>query len=204
MLDRNEIVKKLEGSLDRERFEHSLRAEQIALKLAKKYHVNEKNASVAALLHDSARRYDRPELLRQARRLKLEIDPIRQLEPKLFHGEIGAFIAKHEFGVRSAEILRAIRNHTTGAPEMSKLEQVIYLADHIEEGRDFAGVAKLRRLAFQDMDRAILGSTSAMIGFLLEQGLPVYQPSVATRNYYLVKLGRKPATERHGFRKKDK
>ena len=188
MLNRNEIVKKLEAMLDRERFEHSLRAEKIALKLAKKYRVNAKQASVAALLHDSARRYDRPELLRQARRLKLELDPIRRLEPKLFHGEIGAAIARREFGVNSAEILRAIRNHTTGAPNMSALEKVIYLADHIEEGRDFAGVAKLRRLAFQDLDRAVLLSTSAMIGFLLKKGLPVYQPSVETRNYYLVKL----------------
>ena len=188
MLDREEIIKKLEATLDRERLEHSLRAEKIALKLAKKYRVNAKSASVAALLHDSARRYDRPELLRQARRLKLELDPIRKLEPKLFHGEIGAFIARHEFGVKSAEILRAIRHHTTGAPGMSRLEKVIYLADHIEEGRDFAGVEKLRRLAFRDMDRAILESTSAMIVFLLERGLPVYQPSVETRNYYLVKL----------------
>jgi predicted HD superfamily hydrolase involved in NAD metabolism len=187
MLDREEIIKKLEATLDRERFEHSLRAEKIALKLAQKYGVNTNQASVAALLHDCARRYGRPELLRQARRLKLKIDPIRRLEPKLFHGEIGAAIAKREFGVRSAGILRAIRNHTTGAPGMSKLEQVIYLADHIEEGRDFAGVEKLRRLAFKDMGRALLESASAMIVFLLKKGLPVYQPSVETRNYYLVK-----------------
>ena len=201
MLDRNEIVKKLEASLDRERFEHSLRAEKIALKLAKKYRVNAHDASVAALLHDCARRYGRPELLRQAGRLKLEIDPIRKLEPKLFHGEIGAAIARREFGVNSAEVLRAIRNHTTGAPGMSKLSQVIYLADHIEESRDFAGVDKLRKLAFQNMDRAVLESASAMIGFLLKKGLPVYPPSVETRNYYLVKLTRKPRRSVAGFQK---
>jgi predicted HD superfamily hydrolase involved in NAD metabolism len=188
MLERNEIVKKLRETLAGERFEHSLRAEKIALALAKKYRIAKNKASLAALLHDCARRYSRPELLRQARQLGLTIDPIRQLEPKLFHGEIGARIARREFGVRSAEILKAITNHTTGRPGMSKLEKVIYLADHIEEGRDFAGVEKLRRLAFKDMDRAILASTSAMIGFLLERGLPVYQPSVETRNYYLLKL----------------
>jgi predicted HD superfamily hydrolase involved in NAD metabolism len=188
MLDRNEIVKKLKASLDRERFEHSLRAEKIALKLAKKYRVNARHASVAALLHDCARRYGRPELLRQAGRLKLELDPVRKLEPKLFHGEIGEWIARHEFGVRQAEVLRAIRNHTTGAPKMSKLEKVIYLADHIEEGRDFAGVGRVRKLAFKDLDRALLASASAMIGFLVAKELPVYQPSVETRNYYLLKL----------------
>jgi predicted HD superfamily hydrolase involved in NAD metabolism len=165
-----------------------LRTEKIALALAAKYRVGKKSAAIAALLHDCARRYSRPGLLKQARKLGLAIDPIRQLEPKLFHGEIGAWLARHEFGVRSAAILNAIRRHTTGAPGMTKLDKIIYLADHIEEGRDFAGVSKLRRLAFRDLDRAIYESTSAMVRFLVNRDLPVYQPTVETRNYFLAKL----------------
>ena len=188
MPDREEIIAKLRATLDPERFEHSLRSEKIALALAKKYHVDQQSAATAALLHDCARRWDRPGLLKQARQLGLTIDPIRKLEPKLFHGEIGAWLARHEFGVRSADILAAIANHTTGRPKMSKLEKVIYLADHIEEGRDFAGVGKLRKLAFKDMDRAIFESTSAVIGWLAQKGLPLYLPSVETRNYYLLAL----------------
>lgn len=190
MPSREEIIVKLRATLDPERFEHSLRSEKIALALAKKHHVNKQSAALAALLHDCARRWDRPGLLKQARRLGLTIDPIRRLEPKLFHGEIGAYIARHEFGVKSRDVLNAITNHTTGRPGMSRLEKVIYLADHIEEGRDFAGVEKLRRLAFKDMDRAIFGSTSAMIGFLAGQGLPLYLPSVETRNYYLLEINK--------------
>ncbi len=188
--DREKIIAKLRATLDPERFEHSLRSEKIALALAKKYHVDTQSAATAALLHDCARRWDRPDLLKQARRLGLTIDPIRKLEPKLFHGEIGAWLARHEFGIRSREILNAVTNHTTGRPGMSKLEKVIYLADHIEEGRDFAGVDRLRRLAFKDMDRAIFESTSAMIGFLIAGGRPVYQPSVETRNYFLLELNK--------------
>ncbi|MBN3033812.1 MAG: bis(5'-nucleosyl)-tetraphosphatase (symmetrical) YqeK [Candidatus Saganbacteria bacterium] len=185
MLERKEIVEKLEAELGRERFTHSLRAEKIALALAKKFGVGQKKASLAALLHDCARRYDRKELLQKARRLGLLIDPIRKFEPKLFHGEIGAWLARREFGVRSAGVLNAIRRHTTGAPGMTKLDKIIYLADHIEEGRAFTGVDKLRRLAFRDLDRAIYESASAMIRFLVKQGRPIYPPTVVTRNYYL-------------------
>jgi predicted HD superfamily hydrolase involved in NAD metabolism len=185
---RDKILAKLAKTLDSERYKHCLRAEKIALALAKKYRVNKAKTSLAALLHDCARRYDRPALLRKARQLDLTIDPIRRFEPKLFHGEIGAIMARREFGVKSKEIQRAISRHTTGAPGMTALEKVIYLADHIEEGRDFPGVGRLRKLAFDDMDRAIFESTSAMIGFLLERGLPVYPPTVETRNYFLAKL----------------
>ncbi len=190
MPSREKIIAKLRVTLDPERFEHSLRSEKIALALAKKYHVDQPSAATAALLHDCARRWDRPGLLKQARKLGLVIDPIRKLEPKLFHGEIGAWLARHEFGVRSKAVLDAIANHTTGRPKMSKLEKVIYLADHLEEGRDYAGVDKLRRLAFKDMDRAIFESTSAAIGWLAHKGLPLYVPSVETRNYYLLELNK--------------
>lgn len=188
MTNRNRIIKKLGETLDPERFEHSLRVEKIALALGKRYRVNLKNISPAALLHDCARRYDRKELLRKAREAGLEIDPVRKLEPKLFHGEIGARLARDEFGIRSPDILRAIRHHTTGAPAMSKLEKIIYLADHIEEGRDFPGVGKLRNLAFKNMDRAIFESASSMLRFLLDKKLPIYPETISTRNSFLEKL----------------
>ncbi|MGB9612864.1 MAG: phosphohydrolase, partial [Candidatus Margulisiibacteriota bacterium] len=75
--------------------------------------------------------------------------------------------------------------HTTGAPSMTKLEKIIYLADHIEEGRIFLGVNKLRKLAFQNLNLAILESTSMMLQYLLDEKLPIYPKTIETRNYYL-------------------
>ncbi|MGB9613415.1 MAG: bis(5'-nucleosyl)-tetraphosphatase (symmetrical) YqeK, partial [Candidatus Margulisiibacteriota bacterium] len=103
--DREEILKKL--NLDRERLEHTLRVEKIALKLGERWGGNKKKIRLAALLHDCARRYQRGKLLKVARKIGLEIDPVRRFEPKLFHAEIGAYLAKKEFGVKSPEVLRA-------------------------------------------------------------------------------------------------
>jgi len=117
----------------------------------------------------------------------IKIDPIQKQEPKLLHAELSAHLASLEFGVRSSEILSAIKKHTTGSPNMTKLEKIIYLADHIEEGRDFAGVNTMRRLAFNNLDKAILESASNMLKYLLEAGLPIYSGTIETRNYYLLK-----------------
>lgn len=187
MPKRNEIVKKLKETLDPERFEHSLRVEKIALALGKKWQVGKRNIIPAALLHDCARRFNRNGLLREAKKLGIEVDPVRKFEPKLFHAEISAHLAKKEFGIKSAEILRAIRRHTIGGTGMSKLEKIIYLADHIEERRNFPGIKKMRSLAFKDLDQAMLASTTSMLKYLLARGLPIYPGTVRTRNYFLLK-----------------
>lgn len=188
MVNRSELIEKLKATLDQERFEHSLRVETIALQLGKKWQVSEKLVRPAALLHDCARRFSRKELLSQAVKIGLKIDPIRKFEPKLFHAEISAYLAQKEFGVKSRAILNAISRHTIGSAGMSQLEKIIYLADHIEEGRDFKGVNKMRDLAFKDLDQAIIVSASNMIGFLLENDLPIHPGTIETRNYYLLKL----------------
>jgi predicted HD superfamily hydrolase involved in NAD metabolism len=184
---RADILKKLKEALDPERFKHSLRVEKTALTLARKYRVSAGKASLAALLHDYARKYPRKELLKQARRFKLRLDPVSIFEPKLVHAELSALLAKRDFGVTSREVLNAISKHTIGAPGMTRLEKIIYLADHIEEGRIFSGVNKVRRLALKNLDEAIVESASSMLRYLVERRLPVHPGTVNTRNHYLLK-----------------
>jgi len=181
------IINKLKAVLGTKRFKHSLRVEKIAVLLARKYRVSTKKASLAALLHDYARQFDRQELLRQATKFKLGIDPVSRFEPKLLHAELSALLAKKDFGISQKDILEAIRKHTIGAPRMTSLEKIIYLADHIEEGRNFTGVSKVRRLAQRDLDKAVVEATANMLKFLLEEGLPIHPGTIETRNYYLMK-----------------
>jgi predicted HD superfamily hydrolase involved in NAD metabolism len=187
VLKRVAILKKLKEVLGRSRYAHSLRVEKTALALARRFGVDQKKAGLAALLHDYARQFDRPGLLREAKKFKLRVDPVSRSEPKLLHAELSALMAKKDFGVKSKAVLEAIKKHTIGSPEMTDLEKIIYLADHIEEGRNFGGVGKVRRLAFKNMDQAIAVSTSNMLGFLLKKGLPVHPGTVSTRNYYLLR-----------------
>jgi len=186
-INRSGIIKTLKKSLDPERFEHSLRVEKTAVVLAQKHQVSQKAARLAALLHDCARKFSRKGLLTQARKLKLDIDPIQKFEPKLLHAELSALFAKRDFGIKSKAILNAIRRHTLGVPNMTKLDKIVYLADHLEEERDFSGVDKIRALAMKNLNLAILESTSNMIKYLIENNLPIHPGTIKTRNYYLLK-----------------
>jgi predicted HD superfamily hydrolase involved in NAD metabolism len=177
---------RLKRALDRERFAHSLRVEKTALALAKKYGVNQRQTALAALLHDYARKFDRPGLLKEAKKRKLKVDQISRLEPKLLHAELSARLAQEEFGVKDRAVLAAIRKHTLGTPGMSRLEKIIFLADHIEEGRSHVGVAKVRTLAAKDLDQAIVATLSNTIHYLLGKKLPVHPDGLKTRNYYLL------------------
>lgn len=185
MTKRNEILEKLKTELDPERFKHSLRVERTAEALARKHQVSVQKASLAGLLHDYARKFSRKELLKQAKKHRQKIDPISKLEPKLLHAGLSALLAKRIFGITSSEILKAIRRHTVGTPAMTKLEKIIYLADHIEEGRKFSGIKKVRAWADKNLDRAVFESASNTLKYLLVNNLPVHPGTVATRNYYL-------------------
>ena len=65
-------------------------------------------------------------------------------------------MAEHEYGVEDPDILSAIRWHTTGHPDMTPLEKIIFVADYIEPNRQQAPHLKtIRHLAFMDLDEAL-------------------------------------------------
>lgn len=175
-------ARELEALLPPGRVKHSLRVAEIAKELAKHYGVDSEKAEVAALLHDCSRFLDPAGMLKKAEDLGLTIDKIQRKNPKLIHAGLSAHFAKKLFCVTDPEILSAIASHTVGNNRMSKLDKIIYLADHMEPERDFEEAEKIRKLAFENLDRAIIESLNSMIEFVRAQGLPVCQQSIDTLN----------------------
>ena len=186
-MDEKNIIKKLKSLLGPSRFKHSLRVREKVLHLSKFHRIDLKKASIAGLLHDVSRYMDRKGLLRFAEKIKLPIDPISRIEPKLLHAPLSAYIARKIFGIKDRQILKAISSHTLGHKNMSMLEKIIYVSDHIEEGRSHAGVVDARQLAESDIDQAIVAISSSMIKYLLGNKLPVHPTTFEVRNYYLLK-----------------
>ncbi len=179
------LKEELKNWLPRDRFEHSLRVEKAALKLAEHFGVDRKKASTAALLHDCGRYVEGKKLIAKAKKLGLKVSEIEAFQPKLLHARLGAETAKRVFKIKDKEVLLAISRHTVGASGMTALEKIIYLADHIESGRRYGKVNRVRRFAFSDLDKAIVESTSSMIADLIKKGLPVAEQTIRTRNYFL-------------------
>ena len=57
---------------------------------------------------------------------------------------------------------------------MTLLEKIIYLADYIEPNRDFPGVEGLRRMAYDDLDAAVLRGLEMTVAEMKERKLRVH------------------------------
>jgi predicted HD superfamily hydrolase involved in NAD metabolism len=115
------------------------------MELAPVFGADPKKAVIAAILHDIARGYTPAELLRVARSQGIMVRTADVVSPILLHGKIAAAIAR-ECGITDASILDAIAWHVTGRPGWTSLEKVVYLADKVEENRDYPGVQEVREL----------------------------------------------------------
>ena len=71
---------------------------------------------------------------------------------------------------------------------MTTLQKIIYLADYIEPSRSFTDLAEVRRLAEEDLDRAMLLSFTMSVDHLQEKGGVIHPDSIAARDYLKGKL----------------
>lgn len=164
------------------RIPHVLGTEETAAALALRWGADEESARRAALLHDCTKKFDKELQLALCRQYGIEPDAAERREGKLLHAITGAAVAYADFGV-SGEVRDAIRWHTTGKADMTLLEKIIYLADYIEPTRDFCDLTELRRLAFEDLDGALLLGFTMAVEDLAKKGMPVHPNSVLARDY---------------------
>ena len=127
------IKKTLKESLSEERYNHTLGTADCALKLAKKYGLDEKKAYLAGLLHDCAKCKSNDELLKIIKQELKNIDEGELQNYKTLHAPVGEYFARTMYNIDDSEILNAIRYHTIGRVNMSLFEKIIFLADKIEE-----------------------------------------------------------------------
>lgn len=74
---------------------------------------------------------------------------------------------------------------------MSPLEKVIFLADYIEDNRDFPGVEKLRKAAEKSLNKGVLAGYDMTIQYLLQEGKTIFIGTVRNRNALLREMKRK-------------
>lgn len=177
-----EVKNKLQSMLTPKRFAHSLAVRDASVKLAQHYGVDEYKAAVAGLVHDCAKGLSDEQLLNFAEEFGILIDIIQKSEAGLLHAQVGAELARKEFDVHDEEILTAIRYHTTGCEDMSMLTKILYLSDYMAEGRNFPEVEDLRRIAFVDLDAALLMGMDLTIKHVISKGSLIHPDTVKARN----------------------
>lgn len=185
----------LKEHIDSRRLAHSLGTAHEAVKLAKRYGIDEEKAYVAGLLHDVAKGGCKRGLIKMAAEYNVDVDNTEKDNPELLHGKIGAAMVKKHLAIDDEDILDAIRWHTTGRAGMSMLEKIIYIADLIEPGRNFDGIDDIRELAYQDIDDAMLLALEQVMQFVKSKGFSLHPNSVEAHDY--IKKGGKRRIEKH-------
>ena len=140
----------------RKRFIHSLNVADAAVELAKIYGEDTEKAYVAGLLHDICKDMEHSEQRSYALECRYPMTREEARCKQLWHAVAGAQYSFSTFGVEDEDILRAIRYHTVGRPDMSRLEEIIYVADLVSIERKYRDAARIRKLAQTDLNAAIL------------------------------------------------
>lgn len=182
-----EIIEIIQKRLSANRFQHSLRVAEVARRLAEQYRVEPEKAYTTGLLHDYAKGLSGQQLLDLAEKHGLIDDPVDRLVPDLLHGPVGACLVREELGLEDDLMLVAIANHTLGSLDMSPLEEIIFLADMIEPGRDYPGLERLQCLTERSLEEGMLFGLESTIRYCLEERRIIHPRSIAVRNHYLQK-----------------
>ena len=155
--DMGKIRKEMEKTLDKKRYEHTLGVAYTAAALAMCHGADLQQAQLAGILHDCAKCMDNDKKISLCKKHNISMTEVERRNPFLLHAKVGSFLAMDKYGIKDKDVVNAILNHTTGRPKMSQLEKIIYIADYVEPNRRQApNLSEVRRLAFQDLDKALL------------------------------------------------
>ena len=186
----SEIQEKLKTELNSHRYEHTLGVMYTAGCMAMRYGEEVEKALLAGLLHDCAKCISIEEKLELCKQYQLEMSHAEKNNPELIHAKLGVKIAKDKYHIEDEDILNAISSHTTGRPDMSLLEKIIYIADFMEPGRkNLPNMKDVRRLAFEDIDKCLFRILKDSLVYFKSKNFVVDPMTEKTYNYYKETLG---------------
>ena len=153
----DELRDAVKEHLDSRRYTHTLGVEQCAIYLGEIFCPElVPSLQVAALLHDVAKN----------KSLEEKFELIKSIGYKMTEDDVITSAAYHSFAAPGAikkyfpdffeeNICSAVFNHTLGAPDMSLFDEIIFIADYIEEGRTYPACVYVRDTLYSELNSAV-------------------------------------------------
>ena len=173
--------------------EHTQRVIDGAVRLAQIHELDPQRCAAGAAGHDIFRHLKGGELLERARAAGLPIGEAELDAPIILHGPLAALHAERELGIDDADLLSAIRHHTTAHPDLSDEALAVFLADKIDPqkvARD-PGLESVAAAARQDLKAAAALFLERRMIAQLTGGALLHPHAVAARNALLQRGGRR-------------
>ena len=184
-LSRMDMIHAMQKELKYSRFIHTLGVAFTAASLAARHGADIHKAETAGILHDCAKNIDVAEMERLCVEAGIPISMIESGNGSLLHSKAGCVLARDKYGVDDPEILNAIAWHTTGKPDMTLLEKILFIADYIEPGRDKAPhLDEIRTAAFDDLDTALRMILKDTLDYLKKGEKPIDEMTQLTYDFY--------------------
>ncbi|MGN1411401.1 MAG: bis(5'-nucleosyl)-tetraphosphatase (symmetrical) YqeK [Oscillospiraceae bacterium] len=179
-----ETKKLLEKRLSKKRYVHSLNVSEQCRILAEKNGEDVEKCTYAGLVHDICKELPNSEMKQM---LVDSIFPVSRSElasKPLWHGIAGAWYIQNELGICDKDIINAVRFHTVAHAGMTRVEEIVYLADLISIDRDYKDVKRMRKLAYDDIDTAMFEALKFSITDVISKNglLPHY--TIEAYNHY--------------------
>jgi len=193
---------KVKDYMSMKRYNHTLGVERAAAKLGK-YCLPEQIDKLrsAALLHDISKELPAEEQMR----ILASTDGIVESDfasPPAHHAFTAPFIVRRDFpNFADKDILSAVFNHTTGSCDMSIFDEIIFIADYIEDGREYAHCVKTRELLYERLNTspdteerirwlhvAVVEILNFTIDYLSGKKMFINERTMAARNEFLKKI----------------
>ena len=134
------------GVLGEKRYRHTLGVEEAAVTIGE-FCLPDKlyELSCAALLHDIAKEMPMDEQLSIMQRSGVEFTEEDYASKALFHSFAAPTVIKERFSsFATSEVLSAVFKHTAADPVMSVFDEIIFIADFVEEGREYSACKERR------------------------------------------------------------
>ena len=167
------------------RFNHSLGVAFKALEIIEdnKLPVDKEKAYIAGLLHDYSKFTKMEDYEKIVKKYNMDKSILEENE-KVLHGILGYKVVEEELGIKDKEILKAIENHVMGTTDMSILEEVIYLADYVENNRVGEEYEVAREIAKTNYKKAIAYECESILKYLIAKGSKVNENTYLMYSQY--------------------
>lgn len=177
----------INGELN-ERYYHTLGVIEKALELNEIHNLKipKEQVFLSAAFHDVAKFLDKKSMLEILDKYFHNIHQSLLEYPSVWHSFVGKIVAREKYGITDDRILNAICYHTTGRPNMTNLEKIIFISDYVEEKTRVGECFEIaRKVANKSLNDAIVVIIEQTIAYLKKNNKPVYQLTEETYQFYL-------------------
>lgn len=193
---------RVSARLGERRFLHTMGVAACASRLAELCEIDSKSeAEIAAYLHDITKEYPYEEQIAIIKNHNIMLDEEDFNSPAVLHSFTAEAVIKSDFPEFATDkILSAVRFHTLGSPDMTEFDEIIFLADFIEETRTYPSCVTLREFVFSNMKkgdaeanrlilhRAVISAIESTVKNLTENNRFVNSKNILTKEALLSKI----------------